>query len=125
MKEKKIFIVAIILLISGMTDAQELIPRDSLIADLKSLVKYLEETHPDPYSAFGGKVFFHKAAFDIQNNFPKAGCTKTEFALKISSFVSKLGDGHTTIQSFKSPGANTEDYVLPLELQTATDGLFI
>lgn len=53
------------LCLSGIVSAQSLFPKDSLKADFRGFIKDLEETHPDPYTAFGGKVFFHKAAADI------------------------------------------------------------
>ena len=38
------------------------IPNDSIVADFRYFVKQLEATHPDPYTNYGGKAFFHRAA---------------------------------------------------------------
>ncbi|WP_418535785.1 hypothetical protein [Odoribacter laneus] len=46
------------LCLSGIVSAQSLFPKDSLKADFREFIKDLEETHPDPYTAFGGKVFY-------------------------------------------------------------------
>ena len=40
--------------------AQESLNSDSLISDFEYFTRLLETTHPDPYSGFGGKVFFMK-----------------------------------------------------------------
>lgn len=41
-----------------LSSAQSKVSGDSLAADFHYLVKQLEVTHPDPYTGFGGKVFF-------------------------------------------------------------------
>ena len=46
------------LCLSVIVFAQSLFPKDSLKADFREFIKDLEETHPDPYTAFGGKVFY-------------------------------------------------------------------
>lgn len=32
--------------------------KDSLLSDFDTLVKVIKDTHPDPYSNYGGRVFF-------------------------------------------------------------------
>lgn len=49
--------------------AQNKVSGDSLAADFHYLVKQLEAAHPDPYTGFGGKVFFHKQAFDLEMSY--------------------------------------------------------
>ena len=39
-------------------------PNDSIVADFRYFVKQLEATHPDPYTNYGGKAFFHRAAHE-------------------------------------------------------------
>lgn len=62
---KPLLILLLCSLAIGRTHAQQTLPGDTLAADFHCLVQLLEETHPDPYTGFGGKVFFHKAAFDL------------------------------------------------------------
>ena len=38
------------------------IPTDSIVADFNEFVRLLEETHPDPYTNYGGKPFFRLEA---------------------------------------------------------------
>ena len=42
------------------------IPNDSIVADFNEFVRLLEETHPDPYSNYGGRPFFRKAAMETR-----------------------------------------------------------
>lgn len=41
--------------------AQQTFCTDSLVQDFRYFVEQLEQTHPDPYTRFGGKALFHKA----------------------------------------------------------------
>jgi len=96
---------------------------DTLNADFKYLVKLLEETHPDPYTGFGGKVFFHKAASDVEQQL-RNGATLDEFTSLALSFMSKIEDGHTSIDKLQS-NANVVNLRLPIEFLVMQDGLFV
>lgn len=73
--------------------AQSKVSGDSLAADFHYLVKQLEATHPDPYTGFGGKVFFHKQAFDLENELRSKPHTLQEFWDKSMAFLSFIQDG--------------------------------
>ena len=103
----------------GAVYAQQL-PGDSLASDFKQLVIYLEQTHPDPYSAFGGKVFFHKEAYEIGKDL-KPGATREEFADTALAFLSRLNDGHTRISG--GGGGSNSNLRLPLVARAAPDGM--
>lgn len=75
--------------------AQNKVSGDSLAADFHYLVKQLEAAHPDPYTGFGGKVFFHKQAFDLENELRSQPHTLQEFWDKSMAFLSFIQDGHT------------------------------
>ena len=95
---KKKTLIACLTFISGLhAYAQESLNKDSLVADFSYLVKELVATHPDPYSGFGGKVFFHKQAYDITNDLQENNCTLQAFTDKVSAFLSNLQDGHTVL----------------------------
>lgn len=70
---------------------------DSLAADFDILVKYLEQTHPDPYSGFGGKVFFHIKANEIKEQIAANHYSVAEFASLANEFMAHIRDGHTSI----------------------------
>ncbi len=117
--KKTISIILLTLLWSGMVYGQQL-PGDSLAGDFKCLVNYLEETHPDPYSGFGGKVFFHKAAFEVGQRLKK-GAGREEFATIAMAFMSKLEDGHTWISVPR--GMAESELRLPFSARATPDGL--
>ncbi len=105
----------------GVAYSQQL-PGDSLANDFRTLVRYLEQTHPDPYTAFGGKVFFHKKAYEIGQEL-KAGATREAFTNAALAFLSTLNDGHTHISGGSGGGGSNSNLRLPLGTKAAPDGL--
>ncbi|MCL2040679.1 MAG: S41 family peptidase [Bacteroidales bacterium] len=96
---------------------------DTLTADFKYFIKLLEETHPDPYTGFGGKVFFHKEASDMEQQL-RNGATLDEFTSLVLSFISNLEDGHTSIESIPS-NTDVANLRLPIEFMVIQDGLIV
>ena len=41
---------------------------DSVCADFDRFVEYLEETHPDPYTAFGGRPLFYQEVSRVRES---------------------------------------------------------
>lgn len=110
--------------VAGMAIAQEVISRDTLIADFRQFVSYLEETHPDPYSAFGGKVFFHKRAGEMQKELREKDWNLMDFSLFLRRFIAPLGDGHTGVKTLRQENRKTPLY-LPLTVKVIPDGLIL
>lgn len=97
---------------------------DSLVADFDYLVESLEATHPDPYSGFGGKVFFHKKANEVRNSLRTRPCATTEdFRERAMAFLSNLGDSHTTLSDL-SPSREA-GRIVPIDLKCVSDGLIV
>lgn len=69
--------------------------------DFDHLIKFLIETHPDPYSAFGGQIDFFKSKQEAAKSIDSIKSDE-EFALFVNSFLSRLDDGHTNINLPKS-----------------------
>ncbi|MDH6342961.1 hypothetical protein M2480_002013 [Parabacteroides sp. PFB2-12] len=113
---------SLIITCSGM--AQEVFHRDSLVADFACLVKLLEDTHPDPYSRFGGKVFFHEQAAQVKDELASNEYTVPDFAEKVSGFLANLQDGHTYISVPQSSVSDLKRY-LPLQMRVIPDGLIL
>ncbi|NLI36410.1 MAG: peptidase S41 [Bacteroidales bacterium] len=105
------------------SNAQTTLNKDSLASDFSYLVKLLESTHPDPYSGFGGKVFFYKAANNVVQDLQKNACTETMFVNKVNTFLSNIHDGHTGIQYNKS--TDIERYVQRVAFRVIPDGLIV
>lgn len=102
--------------------------RDTLIADFDSFIKILEETHPDPYTRFGGKVLFYKAAYEVRGKLEKEEHTVYDFAMLLSDFLIRLGDGHSYVEVPKITEyeQNMDDLLcLPIEISTIPDGLIL
>lgn len=96
---------------------------DSLIADFNYLTALLESSHPDPYNGFGGKVFFHKKAYDLKNELSDRPCTVQEFWDKVMAFLSNIQDSHTYLNSFE-PQADDELFLL-IRLKGFSEGLIV
>ena len=85
---KRIYLSLLPCLASLLASAQEPLNGDSLASDFRYLVKELAATHPDPYSGFGGKVFFYEQAFHLENELRRTPGTKQTFFDKVSIFLS-------------------------------------
>lgn len=121
---KKILIsgLALISCLQGYT--QGTTNRDSLVADFSYLVNTLEVTHPDPYSGFGGKVFFRKQAFDLTKDLQSKDYSLTEFTDKVSSFLANIQDGHTVLYQSKTSEPNKAGIFI-LSTKAIPDGLIV
>lgn len=122
---KKFCIIAsLTLIISHNIIAQENIQKDSLISDFSYLVKLLESSHPDPYTNFGGKVFFHEQASQLKKEFADNDYSLPQFQDKVSGFLVNLHDGHTYIDMQQSSVKDLKRY-LPLQMKVIPDGLLL
>lgn len=102
--------------------------RDTLLSDFGSFIRILEQTHPDPYTRFGGKVHFHKAAHDIRRKLKTEEHTVRSFAMLLSDFLIRLGDGHSYVGVPALPEWQQhaeEALYLPIEIATIPDGLIL
>ena len=122
---RSLFFIVTLLTLSNILLAQNLIPRDSLIADFNDLTRTLESTHPDPYSSFGGKIQFHREAQLLRDEIPQVGLSLTDFVHFILKFTSKLHDGHTAIDISGREAVDSLNLMLPIKLKIAEDGLYV
>lgn len=98
--------------------------RDSLVSDFDTFISLLEQTHPDPYTRFGGKVPFHKQAYDLRLRLATQEHTVREFALLVSRFLSRLGDGHSYVDVPPLSDTSQERY-LPVGISVVPQGLLL
>lgn len=119
-----IIIFCLMTLYGGSVKAQETTDKDSLAADFNYLVKALETTHPDPYSGFGGRVFFHKEANELLDDLKKNTYTTQEFCYKISVFLANIQDGHTRL-NYSTATNNSIKRYLPLQIRVIPDGVVL
>lgn len=92
------------------------------LSDFDYLVKKLEETHPDPYTGFGGTEGF----IQKKNHFSelmKEDLTPEAFVMLLNQFLSSLNDGHTFANFPDNSAKSTQ--VLPMRFKIAADGIFV
>ena len=104
------------------------IPTDSIVADFNEFVRLLEETHPDPYTNYGGKPFFRLEAMDTRFGLIEDSVTSSdELARRITKFLAPLEDGHTNIDmGFSSFFEEREPEMgAPISFWPISDGVVI
>lgn len=123
MKRYFSFLCVALISINISASAQKALCADSLAADFDFLVKLLESSHPDPYSGFGGKVFFHEQAHNLKESLKKNPCSIEEFQNRASAFISTIRDGHTQLYTPYNNGQ--KDLYLPLLFKCVAEGLIV
>lgn len=99
------------------------LPVDSIHADAREFIKYLEETHPDPYTPYGGRPYFYSAARRLTESILIDSVTDSdELARRITQFLIPLGDGHTSIDRKKSQDHNR---YAPIYSRQLADGIVV
>jgi hypothetical protein len=118
------FALCVLLSASAVSAEGQIIPRDSLVADIRQFVSILETAHPDPYINGGGKIAFHQRMQNALLSIPEQGMTAADFLDLLRPLMASLGDSHTmlrtppTAEGQSSPG-------LPLELKIIEQSLYV
>jgi hypothetical protein len=123
MKRRLFVFIMLVVGCMSLLFAQTPINNDSLVADFDYFIKLLEATHPDPYSGFGGKVFFHKEARKLRNNLKSRPVTLTDFDDQLSAFIANLQDGHTYVHS--TVNNQGKQLFAVISLKTIPDGMIV
>ena len=122
MRQAKRYLLLLAML-SAATFATAQIPNDSIVADFRYFIHQLEATHPDPYTNYGGKAFFHRAAHEtLWNLKDDSVTTREELCWRIRAFLAPLRDGHTQIHYPETQGSFS---LVPIRFKAVGDGLFI
>jgi len=98
--------------------------REALIQDTRYLGRILEQAHPDPYTAFGGRIAFHRELQMVMRALPSEGMTARAFHGHLATFVARMKDSHTTVRLPKEMEALQEPG-LPLAFRAVGDSLVI
>jgi len=98
--------------------------RQQLIEDARELAGILEATHPDPYSAGGGRIAFHRRLHEVLNAIPDEGMTKDEFYRLLRPFVAGVRDAHTNLLHGYEVDRARPDGV-PLRLKVVEESLVV
>ena len=92
------------------------------LSDFDYLVEKLIETHPDPYSGFGGQITFYQEKTKLEQSISDS-ITTDDFIILMNQFLSNLDDGHTCLFFHKNNDADQK--VLPLQFKISADKIFI
>ena len=121
---KKIVIIILALASFISVDAQTL-TKEQLLQDFDYYFSQLEQIHPDPYTAFGGKEAFHQAVRHLRNNLAKRdSLTLDEMKFEGNILLSTLHDGHTNMGWAEIPETMPDAY-LPLRFRVIPDGIIV
>jgi hypothetical protein len=97
--------------------------QEALRADIRQLARFIEETHPDPYSRAGGRIAFHRRVDELLRSVPTEGMTVEGFFRYVRPLVASLRDGHTHIRAPTAPAAAQAP--LPLEFEAVEERLYV
>ena len=114
-------------LMLAFNNAQAQMPTDSIVADFNEFVRLLEETHPDPYTNYGGRPFFRRAAMETRFGLIQDSVTSTdELGRRIRQFLIPLKDGHTNIEGDYGFESDEHDNLsAPVSFWNIGDGVMI
>lgn len=116
-----------LLVVCSQLHAQQEYKTDSLINDFRYLIGKLEETHPDPYSKYGGRPMFRRSA-EVMERLMRSDSisTKEQLASYINTFLVPLHDGHTVVANPNSePSNNKEMLCAPIKFKVLDDRLLV
>ena len=105
--------------------AQETMPRELVVQDVRFFLRSLEEVHPDPYSALGGKIEFKRRAQAILWDVPESGLTARGIHDLLAPLIAGLGDGHTRLIAPESGDDEALYGVLPVRFGVVTDAIYV
>lgn len=97
---------------------------DSLVNDFLFFCDMLEETHPDPYTGFGGRPFFHIERDLMANRIATDSLSLNDFCDILNEFTVPLKDLHTFVQYPKSDALKIK-YVQRISFDVLNDGLMV
>ncbi|RXQ91542.1 hypothetical protein EO244_12410 [Ancylomarina salipaludis] len=118
-------LLALIFTVIVFTGFAQKISKQNLEKDIKQMAKILDETHPDPFSAYGNRIEFYREVNHLITDLPEMGMDTLEFFKYLSPLLSKLDDGHTQLKPTKSKLYKLKDYILPIKFSIADDCIFV
>lgn len=91
------------------------IPKDSLRADLDTLITSIKDIHPNMFARISEKEFYRKAD-SIKSKIDK-DLTATNFYLLTATLVASLGDGHTHLYPPLKEFLKTKPLLFPYQVK--------
>ena len=97
---------------------------DSLVNDFLFFCDMLEETHPDPYTGFGGRPFFHIKRALMADRIANDSLSLNDFCNLLDEFIVPLKDLHTYVK-YPQSGVTQTKYVQRIAFNVLKDGLMV
>jgi len=101
------------------------IPKQNLEKDIRQMAKMLDDTHPDPFSAYGNRIEYYREVAILIETLPEEGMDTLSFFHHISPLLAKLEDGHTHLNIPKQNQIRKLKHKLPIKFKTSDDRIFI
>ena len=100
-------------------------PASLILDDYDYFFQQFELTHPDPYTAFGGKKAFRHSVKVLRHELSRnPEIDANDLQACIARFLVPLHDGHTYCGQFSIPDDSEPKY-LPLNIRAMGDGFFV
>jgi hypothetical protein len=106
----------------------DLVSHADAVEDVLQLAQTLTEAHPDPYTAVGGPLAFHRHVAQIIDGLSEGGMTRSHLLGRLRPLVAALCDGHTAIGLPGAPIATpdtSETSGLPFQWDIASERVYI
>lgn len=94
---------------------------DQAVRDTRTFINLLEDTHPDPYTAHGGRIEFRRKAQAIFPGLPREGIVVADLARRLRELIMPL-PGHTNLNDGRWMDP---DVWLPIQFVVAADAVFV
>lgn len=105
------------------SNAQPLYSPEQLKADIDTMVRYLEDTHINPYYRYG-KALFYKDVEQVKDQL-RQPLDVTSFYLRVQPLLGKLEDGHTDIKPPLALYNQQNPYELPYAVKLSATPPYI
>lgn len=124
---RRVALFIFVLALCSSLKAQTTFCTDSLVEDFRYFIAELEQTHPDPYSRYGGRTMFSRAVEACETKMRSDSiCTRGQLASSINAFLVPLHDGHTSVANpDTNPSQSTAMLCTPIKFRVLDDGLIV
>lgn len=98
---------------------------EQALHDTRQLIGLLEESHPDPYTAMGGRVAFKRRAQELLSSLPQGGIVVGDLGRRFQDFLAGIGDGHTFIRLGETQSLGDLEATIPVRFLVYDAGLLV
>lgn len=111
--------------ISSIGTPAGMLSRGQAVEDARYLIDAVEQTHPDPYAVYGGRIAFRRQARALLESIPDSGMSVPGLFTHLRPLVSNLADQHSRLAAPDLPQTDVPEKYLPIRFKLAYDGVFV